>query len=67
MTDVNNDRIRLRRDAYDLKEQVIALLVEVESADPQAAEALVRARSALFDAWTLLCLPPEGEDDDHSH
>jgi hypothetical protein len=58
------ERIALRREAYDLKEQTIDLLIRVMPANSDAAAALVRARSALFDAWTILCLPPE-DDDDH--
>lgn len=57
-------RIALRRQAYDLKEQTIDLLIRVTPADTEAAAALVRARAALFDAWTILCSPPE-DDDDH--
>jgi len=57
------ERIALRREAYDPKGQVIGLLIRVSAADADAKAALVRARSALFDAWTILCSPPDDEED----
>ena len=65
MTD--SERVELRRDAYDLKEQLIGMLVRLAPADKDAAAAVTRARSAMFEAWTILCVPPEDDDDDHSH
>lgn len=64
MTISESERVRLRREAYDLKEQAVNLLIRVTPVDADAAAALIRARSALFEAWTVLCAPPE-DDDDH--
>ena len=64
MTISESERVRLRREAYDLKEQAEELLIRVSPVDADAAAALIRARSALFEAWTILCAPPQ-DDDDH--
>ena len=66
MTIGESERVSLRREAYDLKEQAVELLIRVSPVDAEAAAALIRARSALFEAWTILCAPPE-DDDDHDH
>lgn len=63
----DSERVELRRETYDLKELLVALLVRLAPADPEAAAAITRARSAVFEAWTILCLPPEYEDEDHDH
>lgn len=63
----DSERVALRRETHDLNEQLIQLLVRLTPADPGAAAAVTRARSALFEAWTILCMPPEDDDDDHSH
>ncbi len=65
---VSNDddaRVVLRREAYDLKEQVLALALRLRGADTGAALALERAHNALFEAWTILCMPPDDHEDDH--
>ena len=49
-----------------LKAQAVDLLIRVSPVDADAAAALIRARSALFEAWTILCAPPQDEDD-HDH
>ena len=64
MTISESERVGLRREAYDLKEQAVNLLIRVTPVDADATAALTRARSALFEAWTILCAPP-GDDDDH--
>jgi len=56
-------RSNLRRQAYDLKDACIFLSSKVRSVDAEAAEAIQRARYALFEAWTILCNPPEEEED----
>lgn len=61
-----SERVALRREAYDLKEQAVDLLIRVTPVDVDAAAAVIRARSALFEAWTILCAPPQ-DDDDHDH
>ena len=63
----DSERTQLRRETYDLKEHLFALLVRLVPADPEAAAAIMRARSAVFEAWTILCMPPESEDEDHDH
>ena len=61
-------RMSLRRAAYDAKEALVDLVVRLTPVDPGAARAVRQARSALFEAWTILCMPPDdGDDDDHSH
>ena len=64
MTITESERVGLRREAYDLKELAVNLLIRVTPVDADATAALIRARSALFEAWTILCAPPE-DDDDH--
>ena len=64
MTISESERVGLRREVYDLKEQAVKLLGRVTPVDADAAAALIRARSALFEAWTVLCAPP-GDDEDH--
>ncbi len=64
MTISESERVALRREAYDLKEQAVNLLIRVTPVDADAVAALIRARSALFEAWTILCAPPD-DDDDH--
>ena len=64
MTIHESERVGQRREAYDLKEQAVELLIRVSPVDADAAAALIRARSALFEAWTILCAPPQ-DDDDH--
>lgn len=56
-------RSSLRREAYDLKDACIFLSSRVQTVDGEAAEAIQRARYALFEAWTILCNPPEEEED----
>ncbi|KMS51651.1 hypothetical protein V474_03205 [Novosphingobium barchaimii LL02] len=59
-------RIELRRATHDFNESLVDLVVRLTPVDGDAAAAVKRARSALFEAWTILCSPPE-DDDDHDH
>ncbi len=61
---IDSERAGLRRETYDLNERLVALVTRLGAADPAAAASLTCARSALFEAWTILCVPPE-DDDDH--
>ena len=57
-------RVELRRQTHDLNQALADLLAALAPEDPSAADAVRQARMALFDAWTILCTPPE-DDDDH--
>lgn len=65
MDDTELDRTSLRRETYAMNESLVSLVVRLTPLDPAAASAVKRARSALFEAWTVLCVPPD--DDDHDH
>jgi hypothetical protein len=60
-------RIALRRETYDVNEALVDLIVRLTPIDPSTASAVKKARSSLFEAWTILCTPPDDDDDDHSH
>jgi hypothetical protein len=64
MREPDHDRIALRREVHDLNQQLVGILVKLAPVDGHAASAVRSARMALFDAWTILCTPPE-DDDDH--
>ena len=68
MTISEAERIELRRAAHDLKDEVIDLFYKLDRLEgfEDAAAAVRRARLALFEAWTILCFPPD-EDDDEEH
>lgn len=62
----NDDlRVALRRETYDANEALVDLIIRLTPHDPAAAAAIKQARSALFEAWTILCVPPDDHDDDH--
>ncbi len=65
----NNEemRVTLRRTTHDLNDTVFELGHQVQSVSPDAAAAIDRAHTALFEAWTYLCTPPEDDADDHEH
>jgi hypothetical protein len=63
MTD--EERVAMRREAYELKDALIMLQTRLAKVDPIASAAVGQARSSMFEAWTILCVPPE--DDDHEH
>lgn len=57
-------RVVLRRETHDLNDLLDALAGRLDKVDPAAAVAVRQARSALFEAWTILCAAPE-DDEDH--
>ena len=57
--------VAVRRRVLALKDEVMSLGPDVASHDWEAARSLIRARAALFEAWTILVGPPEDEDEDH--
>ena len=67
MADLDMQRDSLRRATRDLNSHAMDLFNKLDGFDNDAADAMRRARSALFEAWTILCSPPEEEDDDHDH
>ena len=67
MADSQQQRETLRRATRDINGQVMDLYDKLDGFDDDAADAVRRARSALFEAWTVLCTPPEEEDEDHEH
>ena len=54
----------LRRRILALKDDVIALAPDVVAVDAEAGLSVHRARTALFEAWTILAGPPEEDEDD---
>lgn len=62
-----HERIALRRRTHDINATLVALADQLDGVDQDAARAVRRARAALFEAWTMLCQPPEDEDDHHEH
>jgi hypothetical protein len=54
----------LRRRILALKDDVLALAPDVTDADAEAGRSVLRARNALFEAWTILAGPPEEDEDD---
>lgn len=64
MRETDNRRVELRRKAHDINDELADLMAALGPVDPSAASAVRQARSALFEAWTILCVPPE-DDDDH--
>lgn len=62
----DEQRIAFRRETYDANEALVDLIVRLTPHDPAAANAIKQARSNLFEAWTILCVPPDDhEDEDH--
>lgn len=57
--------VALRQRILGLKDEVVALTMDVMAVDRDAARSMQRARAALFEAWTLLVGPPEEDEDDH--
>lgn len=62
---LNADEVRaaLRRETHDLNAPLAALADRLDAVDGATASAVKRARSALFDAWTILSVPLDDEDD----
>lgn len=67
MTDDDELRVALRRETYDANEALVDLIIRLTPHDPAAARAIKQARSCLFEAWTILCVPPDDHDDDYDH
>ena len=63
MRDADTIRAALRREAYDLKEELWRFAAKNEGVDDEAAGTVHRARLTLFETWTILCTPPDDEDD----
>jgi mevalonate pyrophosphate decarboxylase len=63
MRDADTIRATLRRETYDLKEALAALAEKLGDIDKTAARTVCRAQSAMFETWTILCAPPEEEED----
>jgi hypothetical protein len=62
----DDQRIVFRREVYDANQALVDLIVRLTPHDPSAAAAIKQARSSLFEAWTVLCVPPDDhEDEDH--
>ena len=62
-----NDRTALRRATYQFNRGLIDLADDLDSMDIAAAAAVRTARLALFEAWTILCVPPSDDEEDHDH
>lgn len=58
-------RTPLRRRTHDANAQLFALADALEGVDPDAADAVKRARASLFEAWTILCEHQADDDEDH--
>lgn len=59
MTQPDENRAALRRATHDFNDELSALADTLDTVDDDAARAVKRARVALFEAWTMLCAPPE--------
>jgi hypothetical protein len=59
----DQQRIALRRETHDFNAGLAELADKLDAVDGAAASAVKLARSALFEAWTILCVPPDDEDD----
>ncbi len=66
MSEVDELSIALRRETYDLKENILAFAIKLRDFDADAVSAVERAHMALFEAWTILCMPPD-DDEDEEH
>lgn len=64
MPEADEHRVALRRETHDLNDNVAVLAAKIQTIDVEAARAIERAYIALFEAWTILCAPPQ-DDEDH--
>ena len=55
----------LRRQTHEANSQLIHLVDALRPVDAEAADAVQRARAALFEAWTILCAHQADDDEDH--
>lgn len=60
-----HQRTSLRRRTHDTNAELFALADALAGVEPDAADAVRRARAALFEAWTILCEHQADDDDDH--
>lgn len=59
-------RVRLRRQAFDLKLAFTSLATELLDVDPEAAASAMRGRHMAFETWSHLATPfDEAEEGDH--
>ncbi len=65
MTEAAEMRVAMRRETYDLKEKTLEFTTRLRVLDAVAADAAARAYLALFEVWTILCTPPNDDDDEH--
>ena len=63
MKNAGQIRNALRREAYELKEDLARFVDKLDSVDSEASLAVNRARLLLFETWTILCVPPDDEED----
>jgi hypothetical protein len=59
MKQPDETRVTLRRATHDVNDELDKLADSLEFVDDDAQRAVRRARVALFEAWTMLCKPPE--------
>jgi hypothetical protein len=65
LSEVDEIRVMLRREAYDLKEKVAEFATKLRPLSTDASNAVDKAHAAFFEAWTVLCIPPDDHDDEH--
>ncbi|TVV76616.1 hypothetical protein [Sphingomonas solaris] len=63
MPDPDSSRLTLRRRTHAVNDDLAELLDSLDDFDKAAARAVRQARTALFEAWTILCVPPDDEED----
>ena len=64
MDETDAHRIALRRQTHAISDSLADLSLELTSFAPDAGAAVNHARSAVFAAWTMLCVPPDEHEDD---
>ena len=58
-------RAQLRRRTHDANAELYALADALFGVNAYAADAVRRARAALFEAWTILCEHQADDEEDH--
>ena len=64
MDETDAHRIALRRSTHAIGDNLAELSLDLTDFAPEAAQAVNNARSAVFAAWTMLCVPPDEHEDD---
>lgn len=64
MDETDAHRIVLRRQTHAIGDNLAMLSLDLATFAPEAAQAVNDARSAVFAAWTMLCVPPDDAEDD---